>query len=93
MEERYKHIKKDSTISNTPSPENHYTEGYRYDTIPPPPPMYPSISLVGGSAADLPTHGHNQIYVNNVRNPCLDKAYSPFYIYIFSCPFQPHGRI
>ncbi|CAO3703590.1 unnamed protein product [Rhizopus stolonifer] len=66
MEERYKHIKKDSTISNTPSPENHYAEGYRYDTIPPPPPMYPSISLVGGSAADLPTHGHNQIYVNNL---------------------------
>jgi hypothetical protein len=33
---------------------------------PPPPPMYSSISLVGGPAANLPTHGHNQIFVNNV---------------------------
>lgn len=33
---------------------------------PPPPPMYSSMSLVGGPAAHLPSHGHNQIFVNNV---------------------------
>jgi hypothetical protein len=34
--------------------------------LPPPPPMYTNMSLVGGPAANLPTHGHNQIFVNNV---------------------------
>ncbi|KAI8640652.1 hypothetical protein BD408DRAFT_444986 [Parasitella parasitica] len=33
---------------------------------PPPPPIYSSMSLVGGPAATLPTHGHNQIFVNNL---------------------------
>ncbi|KAF1801738.1 hypothetical protein V8B55DRAFT_1473564 [Mucor lusitanicus] len=33
---------------------------------PPPPPMYSSMSLVGGPAAHLPSHGHNQIFVNNL---------------------------
>ena len=31
--------------------------------VSPVPPMY---SYVGGPAANLPTHGHNQIFVNNV---------------------------
>ena len=51
-----------------------YQNMYRYGEAtaaaiiapPPPPPMYSSISLVGGPAANLPTHGHNQIFVNNV---------------------------
>lgn len=33
---------------------------------PPPPPAYNHMGLVGGPAANLPTHGHNQIFVNNV---------------------------
>jgi hypothetical protein len=37
----------------------------------PPPPMYTSMSLVGGPAANLPTHGHNQIFVNNVTLKCI----------------------
>ncbi|KAI9267317.1 hypothetical protein BY458DRAFT_511933 [Sporodiniella umbellata] len=73
MEQRYQHLKNDSPVQEPPLPEPH-TEIYRYDTVPPPPPpplpmpvpMYPSISLVGGIAAALPTHGHNQIYVNNL---------------------------
>lgn len=53
-----------------------YQNVYRYggpETAPPPPhlppplPMYTHMSLVGGPAANLPTHGHNQIFVNNVR--------------------------
>ncbi|KAL9551808.1 hypothetical protein MBANPS3_004079 [Mucor bainieri] len=33
---------------------------------PPPHPMYSPMSLVGGPVAHLPTHGHNQIFVNNL---------------------------
>ncbi|KAI7892236.1 uncharacterized protein EV154DRAFT_195564 [Mucor mucedo] len=60
-----------STVDPVP-----YQSVYRYggpETIapppphlPPPPPMYTHMSLVGGPAANLPTHGHNQIFVNNL---------------------------
>ncbi|KAI9254953.1 hypothetical protein EDC94DRAFT_617883 [Helicostylum pulchrum] len=52
-----------------------YQNMYRYGVpetapppahLPPPPPMYSHMSLVGGPAANLPTHGHNQIFVNNL---------------------------
>ncbi|KAI9359844.1 hypothetical protein BD770DRAFT_385635 [Pilaira anomala] len=56
---------------------SHYQNMYRYGVpevappppsshLPPPPPMYTHMSLVGGPAANLPTHGHNQIFVNNL---------------------------
>ncbi|CEP18840.1 hypothetical protein [Parasitella parasitica] len=51
-----------------------YQNMYRYGettaattaTPPPPPPIYSSVGLVGGPGASLPTHGHNQIFVNNL---------------------------
>jgi hypothetical protein len=44
---------------------------------PPPPPMYTHMTLVGGPAANLPTHGHNQIFVNNVKKYilCFNKIF------------------
>lgn len=60
-----------STVDPVPP---QYQNMYRYGEaaapppphLPPPPPMYTHMSLVGGPAANLPTHGHNQIFVNNV---------------------------
>ncbi|KAI8997020.1 hypothetical protein BDB01DRAFT_769543 [Pilobolus umbonatus] len=48
--------------------------GYNQDIMPPHQlqqsmsqiPVYSHVSTVGGPAANLPTHGHNQIYVNNL---------------------------
>jgi hypothetical protein len=64
-----------------PPPPPHYQNIYKYGApdaavpppphMPPPPPMYTQMSLVGGPAANLPTHGHNQIFVNNVRESFL----------------------
>lgn len=54
-----------------PVPPAYHQNMYRYgapESVPPPPPMYTSMSLVGGPAANLPTHGHNQIFVNNVSS-------------------------
>ncbi|KAL7309918.1 g-strand binding protein [Mucor circinelloides] len=69
-------------VDSIPPPPPLYHNAYRYgDTTtaaavaavvvappppPPPPTMYSSMSLVGGPAANLPTHGHNQIFVNNL---------------------------
>ncbi|KAI8064017.1 hypothetical protein BDF21DRAFT_466701 [Thamnidium elegans] len=55
----------------TPNYQNMYRYGVPETApppahLPPPPPMYSHMSLVGGPAANLPTHGHNQIFVNNL---------------------------
>lgn len=68
-----------STAAPPPATDapSHYQNMYRYGVpevappppsshLPPPPPIYTHMSLVGGPAANLPTHGHNQIFVNNV---------------------------
>ncbi|CEG81439.1 hypothetical protein RMATCC62417_15646 [Rhizopus microsporus] len=56
-----------STMIEQPMPPSPYQNVHRFgEPVPPPPPVYPGVSLVGGPAADLPTHGHNQIYVNNL---------------------------
>ncbi|KAG0748775.1 hypothetical protein G6F57_005189 [Rhizopus arrhizus] len=55
-----------SPITNNETPTHHQPIHRYLDPVPPPPPMYPAPTLVGGPAADLPTHGHNQIYVNNL---------------------------
>lgn len=69
------------TPASTVDPAS-YQSMYRYGAetatpapphLPPPPPMYTHLTLVGGPAANLPTHGHNQIFVNNVR---IDKQKS-----------------
>ncbi|KAI8084020.1 uncharacterized protein B0P05DRAFT_535864 [Gilbertella persicaria] len=55
-----------SSLESIPTYQQHV---YRYGEtqapmhLPPPPPVY---SFVGGPAANLPTHGHNQIFVNNL---------------------------
>lgn len=58
------------TIAAVPEAVDSYQNVYRYGGAepvpPPPPPTYTHMTLVGGPAANLPTHGHNQIFVNNV---------------------------
>lgn len=57
-----------ATVPETVEPyQNMYRYGSETAAPPPPPPMYTHMTLVGGPAANLPTHGHNQIFVNNVR--------------------------
>ncbi|KAI7902807.1 uncharacterized protein BX663DRAFT_510555 [Cokeromyces recurvatus] len=50
------------TANALPPPPLHHPH------LPPPPPLplYATMGLVGGPAANLPTHGHNQIFVNNL---------------------------
>lgn len=59
-----------STMTAVPEAVDPYQNAYRYGGAeplpPPPPPNYTHMTLVGGPAANLPTHGHNQIFVNNV---------------------------
>lgn len=59
-----------STMAAVPEAVDPYQNTYRYGgadpLLPPPPPNYTHMTLVGGPAAHLPTHGHNQIFVNNV---------------------------
>lgn len=74
-----------------PPPQSHYHQNmYRYDPNvpppphlppPPPPPMYTNMTLVGGPAANLPTHGHNQIFVNNVSGSLVPSMLN---LYFFS---------
>lgn len=59
-----------STMTAVPEAVDPYQNAYRYGGAeplpPPPPPNYTHMTLVGGPAANLPTHGHNQIFVNNL---------------------------
>ncbi|CAO3615753.1 unnamed protein product [Mucor hiemalis] len=58
------------TVTAVPEAVDSYQNVYRYGGAepvpPPPPPTYTHMTLVGGPAANLPTHGHNQIFVNNL---------------------------
>lgn len=71
-----------STMIEQPMLPSPYQNVHRFgEPVPPPPPVYPGVSLVGGPAADLPTHGHNQIYVNNVRMNLYTES---IILYLFS---------
>jgi hypothetical protein len=55
--------------------DNVYRYGQEASSMVPPPPPPPSIqpapiynvNLIGGPHAHLPTHGQNQVFVNNVK--------------------------
>lgn len=66
-------VKEEPIVKQTETPT------YGQDNIPPPP-MYNSMTLVGGPAANLPTHGHNQIFVNNVRNRSSPILFTDIYV-------------
>ncbi|KAI9477790.1 MAG: hypothetical protein EXX96DRAFT_568234 [Benjaminiella poitrasii] len=63
-QETYNMYRYKGAEANIPPPVLHHQH------LPPPPPpplpIYATMGLVGGPAANLPTHGHNQIFVNNV---------------------------